>query len=290
MLGAELLRSEPQLSVGGGAALYGWLVGRGLAQEIALSVVKDLGGLGAGPFDVPDLDPEARKRLLEALSGYFKTGGFEVPSPRKGGRPEVIALVGPTGVGKTTTVAKLAARLALRERLKVGLVSCDGYRLGAPDQAKSFARVLGLPIELCGSERELRSALSAHRDRDVVLVDTAGRSPHDSERLAEISALVEVRAHCHLVLSATKRDEELAAARERFGAAVPCESLIFTKLDEAERLGAVLNTAHRSGLPISWLGTGQCIPDDLERATAAVVAGLLLKPWGRDLEEPAGAR
>jgi len=279
MLGAEMLRSE---LAGGGAALYGWLAGRGLAQELALRLVRQLGG--TADIGLPDTDPETRRRLLEALGGLFQTGGFDVPLPRKNGKkPEVIALVGPTGVGKTTTIAKLAARLALKDRLKVGLVSCDGYRLGAPDQARSFARVLGLPLSLCGSERELPTALAKHRDRDVVLVDTAGRSPNDPERLAEISALADVGARCHLVLSATKRDEEIFSAQDRFGAEAACSSLIFTKLDEAGRCGAVLNAAHRSGLPVSWLGTGQCIPDDLEPATAAVVAGLLLLP-GRGSE------
>lgn len=283
VLGAEALKSCPPRQ----AALYGWLTGRGLAPELALEVIAALPG--GEPPAVPPQN-EALSGLAEALSRFISVGGFSVPR----GARKALALVGPTGVGKTTMVAKLAAML-LRARRRVGLVSCDSYRIGAPDQIRSLARILQVPLGFCASARELPAALARRAECDVVLIDTPGCSPYDPERLAEVAALagagqgVGVPVESHLVLSATTREEELAAAVRAFEAAA-FRSVIFTKLDEAERLGALVGAARRAQRPISWLGTGQRVPNDLEPADPGRVARFVLyreaserdlKAWGR---------
>jgi flagellar biosynthesis protein FlhF len=290
VLGAEALKSCPPRQ----AALYGWLTGRGLAPELALEVIAALPG--GEPPAVPPQNEEL-SGLAEALSRFISVGGFSVPR----GARKALALVGPTGVGKTTMVAKLAAML-LRAGRRVGLVSCDSYRIGAPDQIRSLARILQVPLGFCASARELPAALARRAECDVVLIDTPGCSPYDPERLAEVAALAGAGAgvgvgdflagrpvESHLVLSATTRDEELAAAVRAFEAAA-FRSVIFTKLDEAEQLGALVGAARRAQRPISWLGTGQGVPNDLEPADPGRVARFVLyreaserdlKAWGR---------
>jgi flagellar biosynthesis protein FlhF len=283
VLGAEALKSCPPRQ----AALYGWLTGRGLAPELALEVIAALPG--GEPPAVPPQNEEL-SGLAEALSRFISVGGFSVPR----GARKALALVGPTGVGKTTMVAKLSAML-LRAGRRVGLVSCDSYRIGAPDQIRSLARILQVPLGFCASARELPAALARRAECDVILIDTPGCSPYDPERLAEVAALAGAGqgagrpVESHLVLSATTRDEELAAAVRAFEAAA-FRSVIFTKLDEAERLGALVGAARRAQRPISWLGTGQGVPNDLEPADPGRVARFVLyreasegdlKAWGR---------
>ncbi len=277
VLGASLLEGSP-----GRAALYGYLAGRGLSGEVALEV---MAALGEGEAALPP-EGEALAELSRALEGMVEVGGFQAA---KGGRRTLAALVGPTGVGKTTMLAKLAARLAVRDRLKVAIVSCDSYRVGAPDQIRTFARILDVPLAFAHSERELPEALAGQGGRDVVLIDTAGRSPHDAERLAEVAGLAEAGVEVHLVLAATTRDEELAAAIRSF-APTGFRSVMFTKLDEAERLGAMVNAARRAGRPISWLGTGQRVPGDLEAATPAGVARFVLHTSGSGRDDKAWGR
>ncbi|MFH0810808.1 MAG: AAA family ATPase [Pseudomonadota bacterium] len=270
VVGSNHLRNETP----GRAALFGWLAGRGLSTEIALEVMAAVDP-ARGQFAVPPKD-DGLAGLTETLSRMVDVGGFFEAGA--GDARSVFALIGPTGVGKTTMLAKLAARLSMTERRRVGIISCDSYRIGAPDQIRSYARILGLPLAFAESERELPAALAAQADRDVVLVDTAGRSPYDTERLAEIARLGEAGVRSHLVLCATTRDEDMAAAIRHFAVA-DYQSIIFTKLDEAERLGAVLNAARRARKPISWLGMGQRVPGGLEPADPEGVARFVLQAY-----------
>jgi flagellar biosynthesis protein FlhF len=265
VLGAGMLAGQDP----GQAALYGWLTGRGLPSEVALELVSEL--KAEADWALPPTQT-ALSRLTEAVSRLVTAGGWELPGR---GTRQALALVGPTGVGKTTMLAKLAARLSRQDDRRVGLISCDSYRIGAPDQVRSFARVLDLPLRLCESPSELGAALAGFRDRDVLLIDTPGCSPHDAERLAEMAVLRECGAQSHLVLSATTREEEMAAAIRGFEE-TGFASVIFTKLDEAERFGALVGAASRSRRPISWLGTGQRVPGDLQAASPEGVARLVL--------------
>jgi flagellar biosynthesis protein FlhF len=188
-----------------------------------------------------------------------------------------VALVGPTGVGKTTTIAKLAAHYRLRERLRVGLITVDTYRIAAVEQLRTYADIIDLPMEVVSTPREMRQAVARLADLDLVLMDTAGRCPRDEVRIQELkSMLAEARPdEVHLVLSCVAGAAGLAKNAERF-ASVGTTALILTKLDEATGLGNLLPLLRTSRLPVSYLTNGQNVPDDIEAAVSDRLARRVL--------------
>jgi flagellar biosynthesis protein FlhF len=199
------------------------------------------------------------------------------PIAPKSGRRRVVALVGATGVGKTTTIAKLAANFRLRSGIKLGLVTVDTYRVAAVEQLRTYAEIIDLPMKVVTNPLEMRRALDELAGLDLVLIDTAGRSPKDELQIQELKSLL-AEAHVdevHLVLSMTSSRQSLEAAAEKFSAA-GTTAVILTKLDEASGMGAVLSLARRVGLPISYLTAGQAVPDDIEPAHPRRIARLVL--------------
>jgi flagellar biosynthesis protein FlhF len=197
------------------------------------------------------------------------------------GRPEVICLVGPTGVGKTTTVAKLAALARSTQvngqGLKVGLVNLDNYKVAANDQLSTYARILNVPFRAATHAEQLRAAMSDFESLDIVLLDTAGRSHRDPAALNEMKQLIQTLpgVRTQLVLSATTRDTELADTVTRFSVFQP-EGISVAKLDEATTYGSLYNISCRSKLPFGFFATGQRVPEDIEAATSERVAALVL--------------
>jgi flagellar biosynthesis protein FlhF len=189
----------------------------------------------------------------------------------------LVALVGPTGVGKTTTIAKLAANYRLREKKRVGLITVDTYRVAAVEQLRTYADIIDLPMEVVATPREMREAVARMRNLDLVLMDTAGRSPRDEIRIQELRSLLsEAEADdVLLVLSATAGTKSLAATAEKF-AAVGTTALLLTKLDEATSLGHLVALSRECDLPISYLTNGQNVPDDIEVAERRRLAYLML--------------
>ena len=201
-------------------------------------------------------------------SGAIRT----VPHRRK-----VVALVGPTGVGKTTTIAKLAANFKLRAGLRVGLVTVDTYRIAAVDQLRTYAEIIDIPMKVVTGPRDMPRVLNEMADLDLVLVDTAGRSPADELQLQELkNLLVEGPVdEVHLVLSLAASTRSLINTARQF-AAVRTNSMILTKLDESPGLGQLLAALPELPFPISYLTTGQNVPDDIEPAVAARLSRLVL--------------
>jgi flagellar biosynthesis protein FlhF len=189
----------------------------------------------------------------------------------------VAALVGPTGVGKTTTVAKLAANFKLRDGVKVGLVTVDTYRVAAVEQLRTYAELIDLQMHVVSSPREMRAALQQLEGMDLVLIDTAGRSPRDEVKIQELKGyLAEADVdQVLLVLSLVAGARSLEQAAEKFRT-VGVTSLLLTKLDEAAGAGSILSAARRIALPISYLTNGQDVPDDIESASTPHVARLIL--------------
>ncbi len=189
----------------------------------------------------------------------------------------LVALVGPTGVGKTTTIAKLAANFRLREKRRVGLITVDTYRVAAVEQLRTYADIMDLPMEIVATPREMHQALARMTDVEVILMDTAGRSPRDEVRIQELKSMLAEAApdEVHLVLSSVASGASLAKTAERF-AAVGTTSLVLTKLDEAASLGNVLPLARASRLPLSYLTHGQNVPDDIAAAEAPRLARMIL--------------
>lgn len=201
------------------------------------------------------------------------------PHPHTGTpRPLVIALIGPTGVGKTTTIAKLAATYALKHGAKVGLITCDTYRIAAVDQLRTYAGIMDMPMKVALTPREAMEAADSLSDCGVILVDSAGRSPQDSVRLEEMSAFLEALApeQTHLVLNVGAAEDALTHAAIRFGTLQPTH-LLLTKLDEAVRYGVLVNLVQAVGLKISYVTTGQEVPAQIELAQPERLARLILE-------------
>ena len=188
-----------------------------------------------------------------------------------------LALVGPTGVGKTTTIAKLAARASLIERKAVGIVCHDAYRVGAVDQLEQYARLIGVPFLAVRSNEELGQALHEMRHCDTVFVDTAGRSSADQEALSNMRVgLNEFEVEVHLTVQASTRQAELSRIFSTYRKFSPC-ALVVTKLDEAATQGAIVNAAHYGRLPFSYLTTGQRVPEDIDGADPDVLAKRIIE-------------
>ena len=220
-------------------------------------------------------DHDYCKSLLTGLvEADFRTASPIKPTP---GRRRVVALVGPTGVGKTTTIAKLAANFRLRDGFKIGLVTVDTFRVAAVEQLRTYAEIIDLPMKVVTSPLEMRRTLDELVGLDLILIDTGGRSPRDELKIQELkSLLAEAQVdEVHLVLSLTAGVSYLKAACEKF-AAVNTTALILTKLDEAAGMGSLMTAARKLPLPVSYLTTGQDVPDDIECANASRMARLVL--------------
>ena len=180
------------------------------------------------------------------------------------GRRTMVALVGPTGVGKTTTIAKLAANYRLREKKRVGLITVDTYRIAAVEQLRTYADIIDLPMEIVSTPREMREASARLADLDLVLLDTAGRSPRDEVKIQELKSMIgEAKPNqVHLVLSSVAGAKSLARTAENFKQA-GTSALILTKLDESSGLGNLLPLVRACSLPLSYLTNGQNVPDDI---------------------------
>jgi len=247
-----------------------------------------------------DLDAQLAARLLAFLQEKLDAGtlvpGQERAALREvvartvrvaldlaenGNGQRVVALVGPTGVGKTTTVAKLAARFALQRERRVGLITLDTFRIGAVEQLKTYANITGVPLRVALDAAGFSDAMAQFSDRDIVLVDTAGQSPRDEESLAELLTLFPpgVAVEVHLVLSVTTRSRDLERILRHY-APVKASRLLLTKLDETSCHGPLFGLPVTSRLPLSYLTTGQNVPDDLEVATPQRVAEYLLPASG----------
>jgi flagellar biosynthesis protein FlhF len=216
-----------------------------------------------------------KDRIADQIEKMLPTSG--AIRRQKTGSPHVVALIGPTGVGKTTTVAKLAANLKLREKHRVGLITLDTYRIAAVDQLKRYADILGSPLRVVSGVEDLREAERAMADCDFILIDTAGRSPTDALKLSELKGLLDAAEpdEVHLVLSTVASPECLQLAISRFND-VRVDRLIFTKLDEAAHLGVVLNVVRKVNKSLSYVTTGQDVPDDIEVGRGRTLARRIL--------------
>ncbi|WP_010586987.1 flagellar biosynthesis protein FlhF [Schlesneria paludicola] len=199
------------------------------------------------------------------------------PIRPRAGRREIVTLVGPTGVGKTTTLAKLAGHFHLHEGLRIGLITVDTYRVAAVEQLQTYAEILQVPLRAASNPEELRTAIDEMDDVDLILIDTAGRSPFDAGRMNELRELLRVANSNHvlLVLSLAAGVSKLPAIAEKFAVAAPT-SLVVTKLDENLGGGGLLTVARDIAYPVSYLTTGQDVPAQIESAHPNRLARLIL--------------
>ncbi|MFN3201736.1 MAG: flagellar biosynthesis protein FlhF [Bradymonadia bacterium] len=212
--------------------------------------------------------------LGREMADSMPVSGDLLPAP---GARRVLAFVGPTGVGKTTTIAKIAARAALMEGRTVALITVDTFRMAAVEQLASYARILECPLRIARDAGELKAALEAFSDRDLVLVDTTGRSPRDTEHVSALGGFFPEGWGGSLVLtvSSSTRERDMFAAVDAYGQ-LGVETLCVTKLDETDAPGAVYSAVRRAGRPLAWVTTGQRVPEDLEQAEAAPLSARIV--------------
>ena len=216
---------------------------------------------------------------LEGLTKYLADNvqmadGLELKSRKR----KIAALLGPTGVGKTTTLAKIAAQCVLEKGVSTAFITADTYRISAVEQLKTYADILGLPIAIVYTPDELKEAIQKFRQKQLILIDTAGRSQHNRRQMAELKEFLAVNQNIekYLVLSATTKNEDAKDILDKFSGCKP-DKVIFTKTDETKSLGIILNILRRKEMRLSYLTNGQSVPDDIVPAEAGKLAKLFLR-------------
>lgn len=267
------------------ADVYRLFLAQDVTRELAYDVVHQV---------FKELSPQAlqsessvRNQVRIRLQAQLRfTGPLRVVP----GETRTIFLIGPTGVGKTTTLAKMAASFSLYEQRKVALLTMDTYRIAAIPQLRTYGEIMGLNLEVAYSPAELRDLVLKHQDKDVVLVDTPGRSQHNRAMLEEMGAFIrEVPSRSlYLAVSAASKYRDMLDVMRHFGV-VPIDGLIVTKLDETITFGPVLNLACEVGRPLVYFTTGQDVPRDIEVAEATRLVNLLLEGASAGSGKPAPA-
>jgi flagellar biosynthesis protein FlhF len=252
---------------------YTTLVGQDVDAQVAADILQAAyAKLGENAIDD---EGAVDKFVLDALAASFRTVG---ETPTRNRQTKVVCLVGPTGVGKTTSIAKLAARRKLMDGHSVALISADTYRIGAIEQLQTFAAIADMPLEVVYTPDEMAQALQKFREKDIVFVDTVGRNQYRTEEVSEVASFVAAAQpdEVHLVLSASTQTRTLLESAERFRVVKP-NRLLVTKTDEAAATGALLTLVRQSGLPIGYVTTGQSVPDDIVAVRASELATMIYK-------------
>lgn len=236
-----------------------------VAEAVLLDIKREYGANDSLKEEVLDLIVQKKMKAY-------------LPTEKLPPKARVVVFTGPTGVGKTTTLAKLAAHLSLYQNKQVGMITIDTYRIGAVEQLRTYAEITDIPIEVVMTPKDIETALEKLAGADIVLVDTAGRSANNSMQVKELATFINrlPQAEIFLVLSVTTKTEDLHLIVDKFRS-IGYNRLIFTKLDETANFGAIINTTYATGLPVTYVTTGQSVPDDLEEADADKLVQLILK-------------
>ncbi len=211
--------------------------------------------------------------VVSVISGMINTSKFEVNKNKK---PKIISLIGPTGVGKTTCIAKLAVISKILHKLDVGLISIDTYRLGALDQLRIFSEVSNIDLLVAYEPNEMPKLISKFKKKDLIFIDTVGRSQKNTILLKGIKDFLDAvkTDETYLVLNSAASTKNLNDVASKFKG-IGFDGLIFTKLDEAVTYGNILNVVNAFGVPIKYLTNGQVIPDDIIAADPDFVANMI---------------
>lgn len=270
-------RAADQVGSANTADLCDRLAAAGVLPEMARQWLKRAEQTAQAALGLPTttLSPESLEEHLRRNLGQALQLRGPVRAPL--GQRRVVALVGPTGVGKTTTIAKLAAGFRLQQKRRVGLLTIDTYRIAAVQQLQAYAEIMDLPMRVVESPEQMQSAIDELEDVDLILIDTAGRSPRLSARIKQLNELLSAASphEIHLVISATASAHSIHSTLEGFAPVSPTATIL-TKLDETEQLAGVLAAMENAAPPLSYLTNGQQVPDDIETASADSLLGSLI--------------
>ena len=255
---------EASLSPGKREALR-FLKNRGVREEHAREICGRVNGI----TDIPRV-------MLEKVTVRKNAGDIG----------KAVMLIGPTGVGKTTTVAKLSAA-AIQAGLRAAIVSLDSYRIGALEQIRIYSKIMGLPLEVALDARRVKECVERHADKDIVFIDTTGRNPASAEFLSELSPVYEtgMRVETHLLVSAGSDYEFLERAWAAYSR-LPVDCIGVTKVDEAARYGSLYNAVALCGKPIAYFTTGQTVPGDIMFPSRKKVLQMVLTDNPPETEQP----
>ncbi|MBU4236335.1 MAG: flagellar biosynthesis protein FlhF [Proteobacteria bacterium] len=253
-----------------------------LTQGISLTAAKKISArtMEMLPSEETWNNIETRKSVLqETIRDFLHVAPHPFSEEKSQHR---IAFVGPTGVGKTTTLAKIAAHYLSHFSNSIALITIDTYRIAAVEQLKVYGTIMNLPVEVVITPEQLEQALLSHSDKELILIDTGGRSPRDTLCIEELATFLraDLAIDKHLVLSATTRRTELLEAINRFGR-LGINNTIITKTDECSTLGVMIDIQMHDkddSIPFSWITNGQRVPEDLLPASRELVAELIMTP------------
>jgi flagellar biosynthesis protein FlhF len=256
---------------------YHMLLERGLTRKHAASLVHTASKrINLQSFKDPKIFMERLK--MEMRKPIHVTGGIALQA----GQRRIVALIGPTGVGKTTNLAKLAALFTVQENSRIGIITTDTYRVAATDQLNTYANIINIDMEVVHTENDMKNALKRFDDRDLVFIDTAGSSPYNDKQLLELQELLAVAKpdETHLLLNANSGVPNLLDAVKQYAILEPT-GLFMTKLDETRQYGALYCLAAESGIPLSYFSTGQEVPDDIMLAHPGKLATMVIEGMQR---------
>ena len=249
---------------------YYHLISIGISRQRAFQLVEEL----KNNYSQEVL--EDYRNLLEVAEGIIKRSiaAFYKNVAKK----RVISFVGPAGSGKTTTLAKLAAQYLFGDRLDIGILTTDTYRIGATEQLKIYADIMGLPLKLISKKEEFKESLDAFGEKDIILIDTPGKTYKDENYLMNLKELFTIDSpiETNLILNITANQENMIETAERFGI-INYDNIIFTKLDEANNFGSIYNIIDYAGKPVFYITNGQNVPQDLEKVDPGKLARLIVK-------------
>lgn len=236
-----------------------------IEPEVVDFILKDLDLLSGN-------NSEIQRALQARIQSIFK------PSIVKKRHSNIMAFIGSPGVGKTTTLAKIAAIYSLFNSFSIGFITIDTYRVGAVEQMRIYGDIIGATVDVVMSPTELRQAIDRNQDKDLILIDTAGRPSKNLYQLAELKNFLEAIdvLDIYLVLSATTKKRDMIRILNDYKI-IPYSQLIITKMDETELPGSIINAAYLTGLPIAYITNGQDVPDDIEVAGPELLASFVMR-------------
>lgn len=251
--------------------VFDQLVSNEVTEENAREIMNEIDNHGQ-TLQLDDLLSSVYQKIVLKL-GQMKTIELE------DGKPKVVFFIGPTGVGKTTTIAKLASKYKLEEKCRLAIITADTYRIAAVEQIRTYANILSVPIEVVYNAQEIQNSIEKFKDYDLIFVDTAGRSHKNEEHREDVKQLLEAakdyKQEIYLVVSATTKYRDLVRITQSYSD-ISKYRLLFTKIDETGTLGNILNIRMLTKEPLSYITFGQNVPDDMEITDAQFIAKQLL--------------
>lgn len=254
------------------ASVIELLTNNDIDLDVAEKIISEL------PLEYVNLEigsSELKNMIIEQIQTCFqRVEGITIPEKGR----KIVAFFGPTGVGKTTTIAKLAANFAVQGGYRVALVTADTYRISAVEQLKTYSDIMGIPIHVVYDSHELKKVLDSNPSKQLIIIDTAGRSPHNNDQLDELKDLLQVddTIEKYLVLSATTKYKDALDIVKKFSVCSP-HKVIFTKIDETRNIGTIVNLLYQSPMSLSYVTTGQNVPDDIELVNPNKLTQLILR-------------